>query len=163
MTEPGVQADLHARREVRSAAWLIAHGRQPWAAIRTLLHGCVCAWADLDGFHGEPAPAEAPLATHLWAWDTDRLLRIRIDGSEGIAAELRLTESAQGKPVTITERDATSWPVGEGRVSAGQEWRDRALRVYQVDGLMPLEFTKLSQPGAYEQSAAHPPAAGQDR
>jgi hypothetical protein len=50
-------------------ACLIGHGRQPWSEIRPLLEGCTCAWADLDGFHAEPPPADPPLATHLWAWN----------------------------------------------------------------------------------------------
>jgi hypothetical protein len=47
-------------------AWLTPHGRQSWTAISSILSGCTCAWADLDGFHCEPAPAGPPLATHLW-------------------------------------------------------------------------------------------------
>jgi hypothetical protein len=129
--------------EAASTAWLVAHGRRPWAEVHSLLTDCVCAWADLDGVHTEPAPTTPPLATHLWAWNHDRLLRVRIDCQDGIAAELRPSESGQGEPVTITERKAISWPSEEGRVSAAQEWRDRPLRIYQVQGLMPLEFTRL--------------------
>jgi hypothetical protein len=134
-------------------ARLIVHGRRPWAEIRPLLAGCTCAWADLDGFHAESAPDGPPLATHLWAWDADRLLRVRLDGSDGIAAELGLADSGQGEPVRVTERGAVSWPSGEGRVSAGQAWRDRPLRVYQVEGLMPLEFTRLEDTGRQDQDA----------
>lgn len=133
--------------EAASTGWLVAHGRRPWAEVNSLLTDCVCAWADLDGFHTESAPATPPLATHLWAWNQDRLLRVRIDGQDGIAAELRLSESGQGEPVTITERKAVSWPSGEGRVSAAQEWRDRPLRIYHVQGLMPLEFTRVEEIG----------------
>lgn len=134
-------------------AWLIAYGRRPWHEIHSLLAGCTCAWADLDGFHAEPPPAGPPLATHLWAWDDGKLLRIRIDGSDGIAAELRLTDSSQGEPVTVTERQATTWPSGEGRVSATQAWRDRPLRIYQVADLMPLEFTRLEEASQQSQEA----------
>jgi hypothetical protein len=129
-------------------AWLVAHGWRSWEDIRPLLAGCTCAWADLDGFHAEPPPASPPLATHLWAWDDSKLLRVRIDGGDGITAELRLDDTSQGEPVTVTERVAASWPSNEGRVSAGPAWRDRTIRVYQVAGLMPLEFTRLEEPAA---------------
>jgi hypothetical protein len=129
-------------------AWLTAHGRHPWATISSFLSGCTCAWADLDGFHAGPPPAGPPLATHLWAWSPDRLLRIRLDGSDGIAAELHLTDPGIGEPVQVTERDTATWPPGEGRVSADDKWRGRAVRIYQVAGLMPLEFARLDQAGA---------------
>lgn len=145
MTElAGTSASADARTYT---AWLIAHGRRPWTGIRPLLSGCTCAWADLDGFHAEAPPVDPPLATHLWAWDAGKLLRIRIDGSDGIAAELRLTGPGQGEPVAVTVREAVSWPSGEGRVSVQQEWRDRVLHVYEVTGLMPLEFTRLENAG----------------
>jgi hypothetical protein len=125
------------------SAWLTAHGRHPWPEIFALLTGVTCAWADLDGFHAEPAPAEPPLATHLWAWSPDRMLRVRIDDSDGIAAELHLNDPGHGEPVTVTERDTTTWPPREGRVSVDNEWRGRAMYVYEVAGLMPLEFARL--------------------
>jgi hypothetical protein len=136
-----------ATRARTFTAWLLAHGRQPWARISTLIADCTCAWADLDGFHAGSPPADPPLATHLWAWDDARLLRVRIDGDHGIAAELSLTDPRSGEPVSVTEREAPSWPSGEGRVSASTEWRDRAIRIYQVAGLMPLEFVRLDDKG----------------
>jgi hypothetical protein len=76
----------------------------------------------------------------------DKLLRVRIDGSEGITGELRLTEPDQGEPVTVIEQETTSWPTREGRVSVEQEWRGRALHLYQVEDLMPVEFVRLQEP-----------------
>jgi hypothetical protein len=125
--------------------WLTPHGRQSWTAISSMLSGCTCAWADLDGFHCEPAPAEPPLATHLWAWSPDRLLRIRLDGTDGITAELHLTETDNGELVQVTEREAQTWPPREGRVSVDDQWRGRTVRIYQVTGLMPLEFARLNE------------------
>jgi hypothetical protein len=124
-------------------AWLTAHGRRPWDEISTVLSGCTCAWADLDGFHCGPPPAGPPLATHLWAWSADRLLRIRLDGNDGITAELHLTDPGNSEPVQVAERETATWPPREGRVSAEHEWRGRAVRIYQVAALMPLEFTRL--------------------
>jgi hypothetical protein len=127
-------------------AWLTPHGRQSWTAISSILSGCTCAWADLDGFHCEPAPAGPPLATHLWAWSPDRLLRIRLDGTDGIAAELHLTtRPGNGEIVQVTEREAQTWPPREGRVSVDDQWRGRTVRVFQVIGLMPLEFARLHE------------------
>jgi hypothetical protein len=153
MTDIAGPAAAQTARVGAFTGWLIARGRRPWPEIHALVDGCTCAWADLDGFHTEPAPASPPLATHLWAWNEDRLLRVRIDGSDGIAAELRLTEAGRGEPVTVTVREAVSWPAGEGRVSAGQQWRDRPLRVYQVEDLMPLEFTRLGDFSPQDQDA----------
>jgi hypothetical protein len=128
---------------VSRTAWLAARGRQDWPLIVGLLGGCTCAWADLDGFHLGAPPAEPPLATHLWAWSPDRLLRIRMDGSDGIVAELHLSDAGQGEPVEVTERDAVTWMPDDGRVSADDQWRGRPVRIYEVTGLMPLEFARL--------------------
>jgi len=130
---------------VVSTAWLTAHGRRPWDEVVTLLSGCTCAWADLDGFHSAPPPAQAPPATHMWAWAGDRLLRIRIDGHDSIAAELHLTSHSGSETVAVIERQGSTWPLGEGRVSAEDEWRGRGVRIYQVTGLMPLEFVRLDE------------------
>jgi hypothetical protein len=143
MTESRVPAGAQAATD--HTAWLIAHGRQSWAEIRALLSGCTCAWADLDGFHTDRPPADPPLTTHLWGWNASRLLRVRIDGADGVTAELYLTDPGRGEPVAIIERGASSWPSGEGRVSAAPQWRDRAIRIYQVSGIMPLEFPRLSE------------------
>ena len=81
----------------------------------------------------------------------------------GVAAELRLTDSGQGEPVIVTEREASGWPFDEGRVSVSQEWRDRALRIYQVAGLMPLAFTRFEEAHRQDQDATHPSVPSQDR
>jgi hypothetical protein len=100
---------------------------------------CAASWG--TNVHGLTS---STITTHLWAWNDSRLLRVRIDGGDGLTAELRLTDPGHGNPVTVTEREVPGWPSGEGRVSAGQEWRDQTMHVYQVAGLMPLEFTRLA-------------------
>jgi hypothetical protein len=132
-----------ARVGTTRTAWLTAHGRRPWLRVSTLLSGCTCAWADLDGFHCGPSPVGPPLATHVWAWDTDRLLRIRLDGGDGIIAELHLTDPGSGETVQVTEWQTSTWPPREGRVSAEDQWRGRTVRSYQVSGPTPLEFVRL--------------------
>jgi hypothetical protein len=143
MTDP--RASVGTQAATSGTAWLIGHGRRPWEQIRALLSGCTCLWADLDGLHADEPPADPPLATHLWAWDTSRLLRVRIDGADGVTGELHLTDPGCGEPVMVTEREASSWPSVEGRVSAAPQWRDRPIRIYQVSGIMPLEFPRLSE------------------
>lgn len=147
MADTRETAGTRAGRTSSFTGWLISHGRRSWTEIHGLLNGCTCAWADIDGFHAEHPPADPPLATHLWAWREEKLLRIRVDGSEGITAELRLTDSGQGEPVIVIERNAASWRFDEGRVSVRDEWRDRALKLYRVQGLMPLEFAHLKETG----------------
>ncbi|RAY16852.1 hypothetical protein DPM19_01410 [Actinomadura craniellae] len=124
-------------------ARLVARGRLPWERALTHLDGGTCLWADLDGLHTGPPPTEPPIATHLWAWDTDRLLRARVDGAECVLAELHLATTAAGEPVRVTRRQVPTWPLGEGRVSVPDEWRARSATLYEVAGLMPLTFARL--------------------
>lgn len=70
---------------------LTGYGRLAWANVERLLAGLSCAWADYEGFHvGRPCPGQAPPYSHLWAWNDDatRLVRVRVDGDEGIVGEL---------------------------------------------------------------------------
>ncbi|WP_411574815.1 hypothetical protein [Streptomyces fradiae] len=93
-------------------ARLHRHGRMPWPEVRALLAETVCAWSDLDGFHVAPAdhlPQDVPQTTHLWAWDTQRFLRIRIDGRDALVAALHPGESGEGEPVTAYVRHGTPW------------------------------------------------------
>jgi hypothetical protein len=68
---------------------------------------------------------------------------MRIDGTDTITAELHLSDPCHGEPVTITQREASTWPLREQRVSISDQWRDRNISRYQVTGLMPLEFVRL--------------------
>lgn len=145
---------------VTSGAWLVAHGRRSWLEILPLLADCTCLWADLDGIHAATPPAGPPLSTHLWAWESGRFLRIRVDGTDGIAAELRLSGPGQGEPVTVTERAAATWFAGDGRVSADDQWRGRAVRILEVTGLMPLEFVSLGNAPANSQRSSDDRAVG---
>jgi hypothetical protein len=138
-------------------AWLTAHGRLSWLQTRVLLDETTCAWADLDGFHCEGPPTDPPLTTHVWAWSDQRMLRLRVDGAEAVAAELQLGppdmndaadntgNASAGKPVQFTEQLSTSWPELEGRdrVSVDKIWRDRQVRIFIVHGLIPLSFARL--------------------
>ncbi|MFF0520679.1 hypothetical protein ACFYTC_18355 [Actinomadura nitritigenes] len=124
-------------------ARLVARGRVPWEHALPHLTGTTCLWADIDGLHTGPPPGRAPIATHLWAWDEDRLLRARVDGSDCILAELHLGSAAVGDLVGIAVRQVPTWPLGEGRVSVADEWRARSATLYEVLGLMSLTFARL--------------------
>jgi hypothetical protein len=125
-------------------ARLVARGRLPWEQALPHLTDTTCLWADIDGLHSGPPPAQAPIATHLWAWDEDRLLRVRVDGADCILAELHLDPAAAGDPVRIAIRQVPTWPLGEGRVSVADQWRARSATLYEVLGLMPLTFARLA-------------------
>ncbi len=76
-------------------------GWRRWDEVRPLLDGFEGAWADLDGWHQGPLPADAPLATHVWAWNPrgDVLVRLRCDGDSCVGAVLA-HEGADPPPVT---------------------------------------------------------------
>jgi hypothetical protein len=136
-------------------AWLTAYGRIPWDRIYPELTGSTCAWADLDGFHHEHAdtldPDHPPVTTHIWAWTNQRLWRIRIDGAEGIAARLDLStpEPDPQHPterVDIVETLTPTWAERDFRVSVDHRWRGQTVNLYDVAGLMPLTFARLTMP-----------------
>lgn len=121
---------------------LIAHGRLPWVQVLDLLSDCTCVWADLDDLHRDPAPEKAPLSTHLWAWHENRHLRVRLDGVEGIVAELVLGTDGE-EQVRIQTSALRSWLKDEGRVSSKANWRDRGIVRHDVVGVTPLSFMSM--------------------
>lgn len=133
--------------------WLTGYGRLPWQQVHPKLAGCTCTWADLDGLHEEPAenlsPIDAPITTHLWAWNHQQLWRIRIDGTDTITASLDLVTTPDSGPqphaelVEVTERQAPTWPDNEYRVAVDAHWRGRTVTLYEVTRLMPLTFARL--------------------
>jgi hypothetical protein len=93
-------------------------GRMPWPEARTLLAGTTCTWADLHGFHIEPAdrlPAEVPQSTHLWAWADDRCVRVRVDGTDALVAVLR-PDGRPGTAVSIRTRPGLPWGADDKQV-----------------------------------------------
>lgn len=75
-------------------------GRVDWDAVRAIIGTVSAAWADYDGFQIGPCPDMAPPYSHLWAWVPDHsvLLRIRIDGADGIASALTTGPLGAGVP-----------------------------------------------------------------
>ncbi|MGW2917817.1 hypothetical protein ACWDBF_08125 [Streptomyces angustmyceticus] len=104
-----------------AAAHLVRHGRLTWPEARTLLAGTTCAWADLDGMHLAPAgdlPEETPCATHLWAWDPLRCLRLRFDTRHALTAALHSTA-----PSALPSNSVRI------RISRGMPWAPEDARV----------------------------------
>ena len=133
--------------------YLTGHSRLPWKQIVELLADTRCAWADYNGFHvGEPCPNQAPPYSHLWAWTTDptRLLRVRVDGEEGIVGELSDDEPPPGYPVPqkIRVRVNTSLPWGDdGQIDRGVESpvRNGVFTLYEPQ--LPVSVTFVSGRG----------------
>src|SRR5437763_1831108 len=121
--------------------WLTGYGRLPWPQLHPKLAGCTCLWADLDGLHEQPAHAlpdtNPPLTTHLWAWNHQQLWRIRIDGTDTIAARLNLTspqpnQTPHPEPVEVTQHQTPIWPHHDHRTAVHPRWRDQTVTLYDV-------------------------------
>jgi hypothetical protein len=71
------------RGAVSGTGWL------PWGELREqYLSDLDCLWLDLGGLQVRAAVAEPPIATHLWGWSADRLVRVRLDRGQAVAAVL---------------------------------------------------------------------------
>jgi hypothetical protein len=91
-------------------ARILTHGRLAWADLLTLAEGLPCAWADHDGWHTGACPDTAPAYTHLWGWSPDRLLRVRIDETEALVAELAPAgSSGQDVSVRVLHPEPEPW------------------------------------------------------
>ena len=64
------------------------HKRTDWTTLHELTNGWQAAWADTSGFHHSSLPARLPATTHLWAWTTQRWLRVRVDADHWWASLL---------------------------------------------------------------------------
>ncbi|MEV3952787.1 hypothetical protein [Streptomyces albogriseolus] len=141
-TEPRHTADVVLARLERL-------GRLDWSEARTRLAGTTCAWADLDGFHVAPAtalPEAAPHATHLWAWDASRSLRLRIDGSQALVAALQLGQDG-GEQVRVQARPGTPWAEDDQQVGPlAPEAHALAFELLELSGPAPATFVRASAP-----------------
>lgn len=138
--------------------YLTGHGRLAWKRIVELLADTRCAWADYDGFHvGKPRPDQAPPYSHLWAWDSDasRLLRVRVDGEEGIVGELSAKEPHPDDdrdlpaPREVSVRVSTSLPWGDdGRIGRGVEppVRNGVFTLYEPQLPASVTFVSWKEP-----------------
>ncbi|WP_406260404.1 hypothetical protein OIA45_19640 [Streptomyces chartreusis] len=122
-------------------------GRLDWTEARSLLTGTTCAWADLDGFHvagSDQLPTEPPHSTHLWAWDQDRCLRLRIDGSQALIASL-LPGHDGGEQVRVYVRPGTPWAVDDKQAGPLQpEAHALAFELLELSGPAPATFVRAA-------------------
>ena len=86
-------------------------GRMTWSEARSgPLAGTTAFWADLDGAHLASPPAAAPLTSTVWAWNDERLVRVRLDGQD---AHLAVRVLNGDEPALVT---TLPWPVDDGRL-----------------------------------------------
>ncbi|MCX4429656.1 hypothetical protein [Streptomyces mirabilis] len=124
-------------------------GRLGWVEARALLTGTTCAWADLDGFHVAAADRvpEHPLhATHLWAWDLRRCLRMRIDGPHALTALLMPGQDG-GEQVLVHARPGTPWAKGDQQAGPlPAEAHALSFELIELPGPAPATFVRATAP-----------------
>ncbi len=134
-------------------ATLIAYGRVAWDQITGMLAGAQAAWADYDGFHIGAAPESPRPYSHLWAWTTDWLARIRIDGNHAIAGVLALRGQPGNPPpeqwrqdVQFHEVQSRTWPPAEKRVGPlSPDVAGQLADLYLVHGERSVTFVRIRQ------------------
>lgn len=131
-----------------TAARLHRHGRMPWPEARTLLAQTVCAWSDLDGFHiaaADELPQDVLQTTHLWAWDTHRCVRLRIDCHHALVAALHLGGSGDGQPVTAHIRRGTPWGPDDKQAGPLSEAAHAlTFELVELPGSTPVTFVRAT-------------------
>lgn len=84
----------------------------PWADLVDRLAGHTCLWQDLDGYHVEAPPTQAPRTSILWAWAEDgSMVRVRIDDDRSIAYLATC-------PADVATTPLTSWDPHDRRIHA---------------------------------------------
>jgi hypothetical protein len=123
-------------------------GELPWNTLRDRLTALTCAWADLHGFHlapGTDLPTAIPVTTHLWAWDDNIAVRVRIDVDRALTAVLHT--HGEHTPATADAHDGTLEHV-RVRVRPGQAWDPADSQVGRPDTPLPeLDFQLLEITG----------------
>jgi hypothetical protein len=151
-TDEGTSSDSST---LRQQGHLVAYGEVDWPVVAEALRGMDAVWFDLEGPHPvESVPESAPVgATHLWAWDSERLARARIQDDKSILAELWLDGSApptgDAPAVHVTyalHGGSPTWCVDDGRLGNVEQAKTLVKMptdVYVVDGPTPLEFVRV--------------------
>lgn len=116
-----------------------------------------CAWADYGGFHLATCPDQAPPYSHLWGWNTETglLLRVRIDADRGIVGGLILKgyseaafppipEPSLVEKVAIRTSEVLTWAEDEQRIAA-QAAGVLPGKVVSVEVLTPMPITFIGQ------------------
>jgi len=135
-------------------ATLVAYGRVSWPEVTQMLTGSQAAWADYSGFHIGPPPKSPPPYSHLWAWTTGWLARIRVDVDTAIVGTLALTAHPTSPPpeqwretVNFRELRSQTWDMTEKRVGRLlPEVAGQLADLYLVSGDHPVTFVRIAQP-----------------
>jgi hypothetical protein len=87
-------------------------GKMTWPeAAAGPLSGATCLWQDLDGLHVEPAPAQPPPASLIWAWrGHDHLVRLRLDGGTAYVAVHQPSAEPPGATAAGSATGAAAYP-----------------------------------------------------
>ncbi|WP_329543356.1 hypothetical protein OG548_45870 [Streptomyces sp. NBC_01356] len=134
-------------------------GPLTWPALRTLLTedpayaGARCAWSDLNGFHLEPStalPTGPPLATHLWTWGAQAVLRSRLDADRALTCVLLPETNHAGEPVLVRIRPGLPWAADDQQVG-------RPDRPLPAPGIELLDLTGPSPATFVRETPAGPP------
>ncbi|WP_369360194.1 hypothetical protein [Streptomyces sp. cg2] len=122
-------------------------GRLGWAQARSLLTGTTCAWADLEGFHvagADRLPEKPPQSTHVWAWDSSRCLRLRIDGSQALTAALYPGQDGE-EQVRVHVRPGFPWARDDKQVGPlPTEAHALAFELLELPGPTPATFVRAT-------------------
>ena len=118
-------------------------GEVGWSRLVEAADGMTCAWADYEGFHIGPCPAQAPPYSHIWGWNADgtTLFRGRIDAGRVTVGWLR-AEGGDGEPVDCVAHGMFTWrPDHERlRIRSSGELIPPTMRAIEVLGPRPVTF-----------------------
>lgn len=125
-----------------------------WSQVHALARGCQAAWTDYAGFRIDPVPETCPPTSHLWAWSTDRWLRIRPDGDGGaIVGRLQPGPAGQDTDaaVAVTARlIRTEWHPADQRATPRGDDLTLAefhlIEVHPRNGAQPAYFVHEGPP-----------------
>jgi hypothetical protein len=111
------------------------HGWLEWATVGEVLAGATCAWADLDGFHIDPCPAQPPHTSHLWAWHGRDMWRARIDAGRTLLTQLTTLDTGGPDTITTTCYPGMPWPQDYGAIGEQPPGvLDQAYELFEVPG-----------------------------
>jgi len=139
---------------------MIGHSRMSWVDFQKATPAdMMFMWMDLDGLiRSKALPEKCPRASHLWAWNKEKLIRARIDDGWVIWAELLLENSGTGATagdggkkagVDVWVYAPLVWPRGEGRLSKATQKSlpSGNVKIYELIDLAPIQFVLLEDEG----------------
>ena len=135
---------------------LVGHGRMPWKDAVRHLEQLNALWTDLQGLHIEDLGGDVgkrmldpPFTSHMWCWSPtlDRMLRLRIEGTEVIVSELIVGELRPDNKKDSSE----SVSIGARKiplvVSVDRQWVDYCIGLFVIDELHGITFFGIPNRG----------------